>query len=76
MHFGRLTVHFVTKIRRVCANFALRCAQTYVRLLRSRYLAALVSVPLEEAAPVLVRAVANVERLARALRRRSNGAEE
>ena len=76
MHFGRLTVHFVTKIRRVCANFALRCAQTYVRLFRKRYLVALVSVPLEEAAPIFVRAVANVERLARALRRRTNGAKE
>ena len=76
MHFGRLTVHFVTKIRRVCANFSLHFAQTYVRLFRSRYLAALVSVPSEEAAPIFVRAVANVERLARALRRRPNGAKE
>ena len=75
MHFGRLTVQFVTKVRRFCANVSRVSARSYTKLHESR-LNLFVSVPPELAPPVLAGAVANVKRLARALGRKSNCAEK
>ena len=75
MHFGRLTVQFVTKVRRTCVNVSRVTAGSYTKLHESR-LNVVVSVPSEFTAPALSGAVANVKRLARALGRKSNGAEK
>ena len=75
MHFGRLTVQFVTKVRRFCANVSHVSAGNYTKLHESR-LNVFVSVPSEFTAPALSGAVADVKRLARALGRKSNCAEK
>ena len=75
MHFGRLSVQFVTKVRRFCANVSRVTAGSYTKLHESR-LNVFVSVPSEFTAPALSGAVADVKRLARALGRKSNGAEK
>ena len=75
MHFGRLSVQFVTKVRRICANVSRVTAGSYTKLHESRMFVS-VSVPPELASPVLAGAVADVKRLARSLGRKSNGAEK
>src|SRR6476659_9201596 len=75
MHFGRLTVQFVTKVRRTCANVSRVTAGSYTKLHVSRLVFS-IPVPPELASPVLAGAVADVKRLARARGRKSNGAEK
>ena len=75
MHFGRLTVQFVTKVRRTCANVSRVTAGSYTKLHESRMFVS-VPVPPELAFAVLAGAVADVKRLAGSRGRESNGAEK